>query len=94
MINAIQPSFRSLQKKVKPNRQQYEEDVKKNKYGIVGLFAGAVIGIPTFILCKQFRIESGIIGFGSLLGLMLAPLLKIDKTKYDLSDDNKINEVA
>lgn len=93
MIDKIRPSFQSLQKNVKPNRQQYEEDLKKNKYGVIGLATGAIIGIPTFLLCKKFRIESGIIGFGSLVCLMLSPLFKIDKTKYDLSD-NKMDEVA
>ncbi len=97
MINKISSiNFKSA-KPVKNNNpifEKYKKTFKNDKAGTALLSGMTLVGVPmTFIAKTPIRkIQSGIVGFGALLTLVLFPLLK--KEKSGLENKQKINEVT
>ena len=75
-------------------QNDYEEDMKKHKTGFAMLCVTAVVGLTGFFFCKQERGLTGLMGFGSLLGLLFTPVLKPKKEKYDAAMQKELNEVV
>ena len=94
--------FANMQKDInwlKENKKQeikknYEEDMKKHKTGFAMLCVTAVVGLTGFFFCKQERGLTGLMGFGSLLGLLFTPVLKPKKEKYEAAMQKELNEVV
>ena len=90
MINALNMQYNTQPKSSSQNNDKdrlkkiiekhyqndYEEDMKKHKTGFAMLCVTAVVGLTGFFFCKQERGLTGLMGFGSLLGLLFTPVLK------------------
>ena len=97
MIAKINPiNFKSLNNtNSKGTKMEYDNDIKKHKIGVGVLAAGTLVGIPLFFLGKQqvHKIQSAIIGFGSLAALIFEPFYRPKKENYEL-DNKNFNKVV
>lgn len=72
----------------------YKEDIKKHNLGVAMLCVTAITGLIAFFTCKSERVLTGFMGFGSLGALLLGPVLKPKKEKYDALMQKELNEVV
>lgn len=72
----------------------YKEDMKKHNVGAAMLCVTAITGLTAFFTCKSERTLTGLMGFGSLGALLLGPILKPKKEKYEALMQKELNEVV
>ena len=83
-----------LTKNNNPIFEKYKNAFKNDKEGAILLSGMTLVGVPTTFMVKTpiRKIESGIVGFGALLTLVLFPLLK--KEESNLENNKKINKLV
>ena len=95
-INSSQNTMQEKAKKIIERHYEnaYKEDMKKHKIGFAMLCGMAITGLTAFFTCKTERTLTGLMGFGSLGALLLGPILKPKKEKYEALMQKELNEVV
>ena len=72
----------------------YKKEMKEYKSCIFSFGVFAIAGLLAFVVSKQERNLSGVMGFGGLAGLIISPFFRPNKEKYEALIQKELNEVV